>query len=271
MNRVIVSSLYSPIAELENLDKIFADLDPTSTVSGEQKILLDQVIADIQKNINRPLELRSGDEVNRRISRIVTRLLGFANDAGGRTNAAVWGDVRALKESLEHALDDYLFLCLPKNRAEFWQQESMFGVEVAARFAEANKEITQAGNCYTVRAYTATVFHCMRAVEIATRVLIRRMGARKHLPHALELCTWGDLISALEKGLNDLSKGKRSSPSITARFEFYNHAVGVFRNFKGAWRDNVSHARRSYNSGETKDIIENTRQFMQHLATRLKE
>lgn len=44
-----------------------------------------------------------------------------------------------------------------------------------------------------------------------------------------------------------------------------------FRNFKDAWRNNVSHTRTVYQAGQTKDIMDNTRQFMQHLAERLKE
>jgi hypothetical protein len=108
-------------------------------------------------------------------------------------------------------------------------------------------------------------------------VMVRRLKVGKHLVDKngnlipVELCDWGILVAALDKGVNGLSAHTRTSLPKRRKFEFYNHALGSFRNFKNAWRNHVSHTREIYLSGQTIDIMDNTRQFMQHLATRLKE
>jgi hypothetical protein len=65
--------------------------------------------------------------------------------------------------------------------------------------------------------------------------------------------------------------GSRGDADKKAKLEYYSHAVGVFRNFKDAWRNKVSHVRHVYQPEETKDAMDNTRQFLQHLAEKLKE
>jgi len=148
----------------------------------------------------------------------------------------------------------------------------LFGVK--SKFPKANEEITQAGNCYATGSYTACVFHLMRAVEIGARKLVIALNAAKYLMppnRPVELCTWEDLLKALDKGVTDKGANTRNDPVKKATYEYYNHAVAQFRNFKDAWRNNVSHKRETYQQGKAKDIMDNTRQFMQHLASRLTE
>lgn len=111
----------------------------------------------------------------------------------------------------------------------------------------------------------------MRAVEYGARAMVKALRVSKALDRRVELCVWSELIAALESGLKSAAVGRRKSLAASEKSEFYNHAVGQFRNFKDAWRNNVSHTRKTYQPGETRDILENTRQFMQHLALRLSE
>ena len=138
-------------------------------------------------------------------------------------------------------------------------------------FPDAATDITQAGNCYALGLYTACVFHLMRVIEIGARRMMSDLKARKHLPNpkrAIELCEWGDLTGAIDEAVKVLRVGSRTSMAKKDKFEFYNHAAAQFRNFKDAWRNNVSHSRREYQQGGAKDVMDNTRQFMQHLASR---
>lgn len=168
----------------------------------------------------------------------------------------------------------YLDGCSKSNAdTMFDDSEQPMGKRVSYRFPEARKEIVVALTCYAVEAYTACVFHLMRAVEIGARVMISRSGlsAGRHLPCAIELCTWKQLIETLNKGLDDLRPGTSTDPKKRDKLEYYTQLVGIFMHFKDPWRNKVSHLRKVYKPGETKDAIDNTRQFLSLLAQRAKE
>jgi hypothetical protein len=170
-------------------------------------------------------------------------------------------------------LYDPAFVYIPKDKEQYFEQPALFDndeVSVSDRFPEALADIKAAGNCYAVGMYTACVFHLMRVVEHGARKMMSDLKARRHLPtprKPIELCDWGELITAIDKALGQLSAGTRTSMAKKNKFEFYNHAVAQFRNFKDAWRNNVSHLRRTYKHGGAKDVMDNTRQFMQHLSS----
>jgi hypothetical protein len=199
------------------------------------------------------------------------QLQPFARRGDPFTLSALKFELDELNSEIAAALGEKRFMRIPASDAGYYDNPELFGSEVAAKFPNANIEITEAGNCYATGNYTACVFHLMRAVEHGARAMVKGLRVSKKLKRKVELCDWGDLIGALESGLNAAAAGRRKSVAISNKSEFYNHAVGQFRNFKDAWRNNVSHVRTIYQEGQTKDIMNNTRQFMQHLATRVKE
>lgn len=177
-------------------------------------------------------------------------------------------------QCIKNELRKRRFFFMPPGEVEYYGAAALFGREVAERFPTANKETTEAGNCYATGLHTACVFHLMRAVEIGARRMMIELRAKQYMQHPkrpIELCDWQELVNALDKAVATLNVGTRNSVAKKARFEYYNHAVAQFRNFKDAWRNSVSHTRRTFAPGVTKDIMDNTRQFMQHLATKLKE
>lgn len=181
-----------------------------------------------------------------------------------------------LTEMIARILGENKFVIIPSADAWFFDNYLIFGEEVARSFPNANKEIIAAGTSYAVGCYSACVFHLMRAVELGARSMINALKLQRYLTRngrriPVELCDWGTLIVALDEGVARLSQGIRTSKRKKDNFEFYNHALGSFRNFKDAWRNNVSHMRKSYEQNEARDVLENTRQFMQHLAAKLKE
>lgn len=181
--------------------------------------------------------------------------------------------VDALKHCVIKELIARKFLYMPHAEAEYYEQEELFGLEVKSKFPQANQEITIAGNCCATGNHTASVFHLMRAVEVTARYMIKKLGASKYLVNSkgarvpVELCDWHTLIQAMEKGLSDLSIGISTSKYKKRKHEHFSHALATFRHFKNAWRNHVSHTRELYKPGKAKDIMDNTRQFMQHLAS----
>lgn len=200
-----------------------------------------------------------------------TRAINKLKDSEGRIKNLLYPYILALRNHITDELSKRKFMFIPTAEADYYEHYGLFGPEVAVKFPKANKEITAAGNCYATGNYTACVFHLMRTVEYGARKMVIALNVQGQLGRPVELCDWGTLEKALDAGVKALSGGSRTKMHKKTTFEFYSHAVAQFRNFKDAWRNNVSHTRKVYQPGQTKDIMDNTRQFMQHLAERLKE
>lgn len=179
-------------------------------------------------------------------------------------------------------LKGYTFLQVPSNRVNYFENDDLF--EIAGQFPTANIEIKLAGNCYATENYTACVFHLMRAVEVGLKLLVVELKAEKYLNETIrehgkakvvrkpvELCDWNKLITGLNSALESKKAGTKTSTAKKDLLEFYSQAIAQFDNFRNAWRNKVSHSNKIYPPGETKDIMDNTRQFLQKLATRIKE
>lgn len=194
-------------------------------------------------------------------------------------------DAYSLGQSIETALEATVFGFIPAENAVYFQNDKLFGEDVYIKFPSAREEIMDAGTSYAYDLNTACVFHLMRTVEIGAKVMVSAMKAQKHITTTvpavtggrrtvkkpIELCDWSTLIKGLETALRHLEAGTKTSVKKKDVLAFYSHALGQFRNFKDAWRNNVAHGNKKYQRGETRDIMENARKFMQHLALRIKE
>ncbi len=195
------------------------------------------------------------------------------------------------KAFIASELESCKLLYLPPEVVDYYNNDDLF--TIAVQFPEANKEITLAGNCYATENYTACVFHLMRAVEIAVKAMVKTMNAQKYIgtykpnkstnstkqfvKKPIELCDWKTLIDGLKKALSILEQGSGNSMVKKQKVAFYSHAITQFGYFKDAWRNTISHGheivpnRTVYLQGETIDIMNQTKLFLQHLAKRVKE
>ncbi len=175
-------------------------------------------------------------------------------------------DLEVLEGRIDDDLQEIVFGFIPKNKVAYFRQEKLFGDEVYDVFRLASKDIQDAGTCFAHEDYSATVFHLMRVAEIGAKKLVRDLRVISLLPKPIELCDWNTLLSAMEKGLKKLDVGSGKSVKKKRKLEYYSKPIGLFRNFKDSWRNSAAHSRRDFQPGETQDILDNTRQFMQHLA-----
>lgn len=76
-------------------------------------------------------------------------------------------------------LDGRYFLLVHTEREHYYRQpDALFGDEVNKVFGgDTGEDISEAGKCYALGRYTATVFHLMRAMERAIHVLSEKLGA----------------------------------------------------------------------------------------------
>lgn len=273
MNKFVPGKFVYLRDQLHETEKLLAHTIPASADISDEVDKFIRLLAELVNEVRKPLEMMANeDEVASRFSSLLVRINGHSRDEGGRSNVAVQHELRVFRETLERGIGQRLFLFVPKPEANYYDQQALFGKDVAETFPQANKEITQAGNCYSIQAYTAAIFHSMRAVEHGARAMVAELRIVSKLKKkAIELCDWGELIKALEDKVLDLGSKKSKSAKAMKTYEYYSQAVAQFRHFRGAWRNSVSHLRKTYQPGEAKDVMDNTRQFMQHLAIKLKE
>ncbi len=172
-----------------------------------------------------------------------------------------------LVEVIAGTLSHNKFMMVPENKAEYYGQPKLFGFAVAERFPKANKEITEAGNCYATGNNTACVFHLMRVLEYGLRALAKKLKVR--LPRPTEFEEWGKILGGIEKEIDKIEKLPKTRRR-QADLEFYHGAAAQFRHFKNAWRNHVMHTQGDYDEYQAMSVMVHVREFTQHLATRLK-
>ena len=108
----------------------------------------------------------------------------------------------------------------------------------------------------------------MRVAEHGLRALAKKVGVP--FPKTFDLKTWDELIRSIEQEIQKIILKPKSSQR-SKDLEFYNTAAAQFRYFKDGWRNHVMHTRTSYDEPQAISLMAHVREFMQHLATRLKE
>ena len=154
-----------------------------------------------------------------------------------------------------------LFLQVPIDREQFYEQPQLFGELISKNFPKADSDVRSAGNCYATENATACVFHSMRVLEQGLHALAHALGVAL-TPESEQ---WKNVIDQIESKIKSIEQTPKSGDK-TAKLEFYSKAAIHFRYFKDAWRNHVSHARRTYQDNEAFQILKHVEQFMQELA-----
>lgn len=168
-----------------------------------------------------------------------------------------------LTYSIIKDLEEKLFVYIPKDNAEYYNQVDLFGI--AHKFPEANKEITSAGNCYATGNYTACVFHLMRTVEYGLRYIADELNVQ--FSNNFKPKQWGDIIGAIETETKKIIQQPNSAQK-DKDLVFYNHVATQFAFFKDAWRNQVMHTHSSYDQHQATSIMIHVKELMQNIANR---
>jgi hypothetical protein len=152
-----------------------------------------------------------------------------------------------------------LFLWVPRDKAIFYEQESLFGASVDGNFHSAIKDIKSAGTCYATDRNTACVMHLMRVLEVGLNTLAVELNV------AFERRNWENVINDMEVEIKKIN-GPAWGADWKAKQQFYSEAAKDFRYFKDAWRNHAMHYREHYEASEAKIILDHVKSFMAHLA-----
>jgi len=177
-------------------------------------------------------------------------------------------ELEEVSKEIAKALGLNKFLMIPTDEARYYNNPALFGSEVAARFPKANKEITEAGNCYATGNNTACIFHLMRAAEHGLRELATKLNVLfpSNPQKEIEFRMWSEIIKEVEKAIN--AKPNAKNQSEAEELELYNKAAEQIQHFKDAWRDVIMHSRERhpYDEYEALSVITSVKAFMKLVA-----
>jgi hypothetical protein len=136
-------------------------------------------------------------------------------------------------------------------------------------FEASRQDIVDAGLAMGAELHTAAVFHLMRVAEYGLRRLAAKLKVTlsdkgKRMP--VDYATWGKVIDGCK---SRIATGRTmvSGPKKQLELERYARAADHCDYFKDMWRNDISHAHRTYNQQEAEGVMLRVREFMQFLAT----
>jgi hypothetical protein len=142
-----------------------------------------------------------------------------------------------------------------------------WGTAVYETFPGVRDDIIFAGQSMAADLHTAAVFYAMRAAEhglkwIAKRLKVKLKDNNKPLP--IDEATWQRIIDGINSKIRQ-ARQKTKGPRTRNRLEMYATAAQHCDYMKDIWRNNVSHAHKTYNALEAENAVDRVRDFMQSL------
>jgi hypothetical protein len=137
-------------------------------------------------------------------------------------------------------------------------------------FPSAAPEIRAAVDLYCMEHPTASVFHLMRAVEVALRVLAKQLRVKLPKGKPIEVAQWQEILDGIDDAKGSVAQS-RASPAKSRAFEFYSSAGRHMEGFKDKYRNAVSHSIKRYEDHEALSCMIHVRDFMNGLGAKIGE
>lgn len=240
-----------------------AGLGLGGSVSDQTKANIGRIL-DIAKIIATKIELTGALD---RIGRFKARLGSNAY----LTTDEYRREVRTLREVIEDDLKRRRFLYIPVDRVRLVDSMLEDWKKTIAAFEKTAKlEVGFAIRCYVTGNPTACVFHLMRAAEMGMRALAkeRRVVLKKN--RELAWADWHELLAGIDKQITAIANKKRGSARDRALL-FYRGILGEFEAFKDVYRNNIMHARETYDMPRALSVLNHVREFMERLSDKIGE
>jgi hypothetical protein len=184
----------------------------------------------------------------------VNRLKESLSSNSQITNRQFTAEIENIHGRIKDELSERLFLYMPSDRAEYYQNPSLMGAAVLVKFPSLQYDIVEAGNCYAAGRSTAVVFHLMRIMEIGVQEFGNKLGVA-----AVQEKNWQNILDEINKAIRALPKGANTVEMAQAAANLYSVKV--------AWRNEVMHPNDTYTLEEAADLIGLVKVFMGQLST----
>jgi hypothetical protein len=240
------------------------DPNPVTWVEGPDKTLDSSLRESLTRHYTQLSELYKDLELPAS-STFCTEIVKLLGSDG--TAKASWlnAPTRGFITSVQSELASRLFLYVPYQNADLYQAPFTGWEGIRDSFPNAIYDVQEAAKCLGLQRSTASVFHCMRVLECGLRALATEFKVPTN--HK----AWGEIINQTQNAIDRIPRDPNKPADWKEYRQFCSEAAAQFMHFKYAWRNYAAHARVKYTPEEAEQIFRHVRDFMMHLAKRLKE
>ncbi|MGH9721980.1 MAG: hypothetical protein ACRD8O_17370 [Bryobacteraceae bacterium] len=222
---------------------------PEDTLTDEELDDAKTALLQVLDLCNR-LDLHTSKKATQRLLDTDLRRKGYrVNDA-----------MAEIESRIHDELEGQVFLRL--DHPQYYQSAEWMGSEVLEKFPLIEGEALEAGACYALDRYTASVFHLMRILEYGLAAFATALSVPVTNPN------WHHVLQECEKKIRTL---RDHNPSWKQDEPFFNGAALEFRHFQRAVRNHAMHGRDSYTQSEAHTILSHVTSFMRHISQRLSQ
>jgi hypothetical protein len=255
----------------EEMRRFFAAAFSTAFVELEKlqgdSIMMADDEAGWKEKATKCLQDMSEECLEAGFDRLQDRCNRFANQIQSLPTLTACYMLRDLLPEIQREMCRNMYFLVPESHKSLYHEDDrpLFGEAVARAIPNTTSEIAEAGRCLALDRWTACVFHLMRAVELA----LHKWCADLNVPLAVpaEQANWQDILNKADKRLKEIEQQPKT-PQRDADLEYFGSASAHFRSIKDAWRNHVSHSKKTYDERETTTILSHVRAFLTTLATR---
>ncbi len=174
------------------------------------------------------------------------------------TEIDLLNDLDMIEMSFRNELSGPLIFRIAPDKNRYFEKDDLFGPEVTKAFPSATDDIRNAGTCFALEQWDASVFHLMRVLERGLRVMAIKFTV------SFQNATWNTIIQDIETSIGGIN------PSFGADWReqrtFYSEAARHFRFLKDAWRNHIMHLGDAYDEGRALSVLTHVHELMQTLA-----
>lgn len=174
------------------------------------------------------------------------------------TSLSLFNDLDTLDLSFSNELASDLIFRIAPSKIDYFEKDDLFGSEVTSSFPSAVEDVRNAGTCFAVEQWDASVFHLMRVLERGLRVLATKFT----IP--FQNTTWHTVIEQIEKSVRKMDSS--FGPDWKEQQKFYSQAASQFMFLKDAWRNHIMHLGDVYDEGKALSVLTHVRMVMRALA-----
>ncbi|MBJ7535643.1 hypothetical protein JDN40_16160 [Rhodomicrobium vannielii ATCC 17100] len=179
----------------------------------------------------------------------------------------------AIKDLQGRVRDEFksrYLLVVPPEKVQFYApHKPLFGSNLATQFPSVLFEIDEAAKCFALGRYTATVFHLMRALEIALEAVRLCLGQTQELKPADR--NWGTMLRNINNELDRRSKRIPPLWNRTTDKAFFEEFYVTLDRIRGLWRNSTMHIEVKYTEEEARDIFDAVKTLMKKISSRMDE
>ncbi len=196
-------------------------------------------------------DIPSLNPVCHQIDRITSRV------NGGVLPLVLYTELESLQNRIMDELRLHYYYPVSAANAALYDNKAPLGEDVYAAFPSARNDICNAARCSVLGQGTAAVFHAMRVMEVALRVLARQLGIN-YAP------SWESYLKQIQTKVAE--KHANKTISWKRKEQTYLDICGDLMAVKISWRNPTMHIVREYDDSEASAVLSAVAVFISRLA-----